>query len=208
VKIKEATAIAGTLSKPSKMPGWGYGLPALASCKTGSKLARVPGTACSNCYACKGRYMFDNVKIAQYYRLNSLTHLEWVAAMVCLISSKLEKYFRWHDSGDIISLEHLCNIAEIAVRLPTYHFWLPTQEHLLVRQYRNQFGEFPSNLVVRLSTPKIDCKPVTTSLCTSSIHKNNKPFGYECPAHLQGNVCGDCRACWNQDIKNVSYHHH
>ena len=39
MKTNEALKIVGGLSKPSKMPGWAYGLPA-AECKTGSKLAR------------------------------------------------------------------------------------------------------------------------------------------------------------------------
>ena len=35
--VKEALQITGSLSKPSKMPGWAYGLPA-KECKTGGKL--------------------------------------------------------------------------------------------------------------------------------------------------------------------------
>ena len=46
--------ITGGLSKPSKMPGYAYNLPAI-HCKTGSKLAQVPGTTCHGCYALKGR---------------------------------------------------------------------------------------------------------------------------------------------------------
>jgi hypothetical protein len=33
----EALKLVGGLSKPSKMPGWAYGIPA-AECKTGKKL--------------------------------------------------------------------------------------------------------------------------------------------------------------------------
>ena len=57
MKTSEALKIVGGLSKPSKMPGWAYGLPA-AECKTGSKLAQVPGSVCSGCYALKGCYVF------------------------------------------------------------------------------------------------------------------------------------------------------
>ena len=48
MKTSEALKIVGGLSKPSKMPGWAYGLPA-AECKTGSKLAKLPGTVCYGC---------------------------------------------------------------------------------------------------------------------------------------------------------------
>jgi len=50
MKTNEALKIVGGLSKPSKMPGWAYGLPA-AECKTGSKLVKIPGSVCSGCYA-------------------------------------------------------------------------------------------------------------------------------------------------------------
>ena len=54
---KEATLITGGLSKPSKMPGPSFNLPAVA-CITGSKLVKVAGSTCSGCYALKGRYRF------------------------------------------------------------------------------------------------------------------------------------------------------
>jgi len=38
---KELKEITGSFSKPSKMPGYSYGLPAW-ECKTGSKLAKIP----------------------------------------------------------------------------------------------------------------------------------------------------------------------
>jgi hypothetical protein len=46
----EALKLVGGLSKPSKMPGWAYGIPA-AECKTGAKLKLVPGSTCEGCYA-------------------------------------------------------------------------------------------------------------------------------------------------------------
>jgi hypothetical protein len=94
---KEALQLVGGLSKPSKMPGWAYGIPA-KECKTGSKLRNVKGSTCEGCYALKGCYVFKVVQDAQYRRLNSIKHTHWVAAMSQLINSKKSKYFRWHDS--------------------------------------------------------------------------------------------------------------
>jgi Gene product 88 len=200
--------IAGSLSKPSKMPGYGYGLPALASCATGTKLAKLKNTVCAACYACRNRYRMDNVQSAQSKRLASITHPDWVEAMVFLIRQVKETYFRWHDSGDIVSLEHLSKICQIAREIPECRFWLPTQEHALVAVYISTYGPLPDNLTVRLSTPKIDGRPVTTTLCTSSVHTKDVLHGHECPAPKQNNQCGDCRACWNKEIKNVSYRYH
>jgi hypothetical protein len=76
----EALQITGSLSNPSKMPGKAYGLPA-KECKTGSKLAKIPGSTCSSCYALKGCYVFKVVQEAQYTRLAAIRHPLWVQAM-------------------------------------------------------------------------------------------------------------------------------
>ena len=101
---KEARQITGGLSKPSKMPGPAHNLPAQA-CITGAKLVKVPGSVCAGCYALKGRYRFKNVQDALQRRLQALQDPRWVDAMVTLI--KDQDWFRWHDSGDIQSPEHL-----------------------------------------------------------------------------------------------------
>ena len=50
MRIEKAKEITGSLSKPSKMPGHAYGLPA-KECKTGGKLQKVKGSTCYGCYA-------------------------------------------------------------------------------------------------------------------------------------------------------------
>ena len=45
---KALKIIGGSLSKPSKMPGWSIGLPA-KECKTGGKLQKVKGSVCYDC---------------------------------------------------------------------------------------------------------------------------------------------------------------
>jgi hypothetical protein len=207
--IKQAENIAGSLSAPSKMPGYGYGLPALTSCTVGSILATIPNSVCSKCYACKGRYIMPVTQAAQLKRLRAVTNNPlWEQAMIALISRKKEKYFRWHDSGDLLGLWHLEKICRIAVALPDFKFWLPTNEHKIVKDYVAANQLFPPNLVVRISTPMIDSKPINSSFCTSSVHKDKPANGYECQAPLHNNTCGPCRACWNPNIKNVSYHSH
>ena len=115
MKIKEAEKITHTLSKPGKMPGYAYSTPA-HECQTGTKLRGVPGSVCFKCYAYeRGRYRFQNVKDAQYKRLEALKHPQWARAMAIQINSKKVKYFRWHDSGDVQNLDHLRKIFEVQV---------------------------------------------------------------------------------------------
>ena len=107
---KEARRITGGLSDPGKMPEGSYNLPA-AECQTGAKLRLIPDTPCYKCYAFKGNYKrFPAVQKALYRRLASLTHPQWVEGMTTLV--KKIKHFRWHDSGDIQSVDHLKKILK------------------------------------------------------------------------------------------------
>ena len=92
MKISEAKKITGGLSKPSKMPGPAYNLPAY-KCITGAKLAKVPGSVCAGCYALKGRYRFRNVQDALQRRLQALTDPRWVQAMALLVTHYSKKVF-------------------------------------------------------------------------------------------------------------------
>jgi hypothetical protein len=69
----EALKIVGGLSKPSKMPGWAYGIPA-AECKTGKKLQDVVGSTCEGCYATKGCYVFRLYKQLNTDALRQSSH--------------------------------------------------------------------------------------------------------------------------------------
>ena len=107
---KEARLITGGLSAPSKMPGPAFNLPA-SQCQTGAKLRKIKNTPCYGCYALKGRYRFKNVQAALNRRLAKLHDPRWIEAMVALVDK--QPWFRWHDSGDVQSVQHLKNIFEV-----------------------------------------------------------------------------------------------
>ena len=196
---KQAKEITGGLSKPSKMPGPAFNLPA-SRCITGAKLVKVPGSVCHGCYALKGRYRFPNVQNALERRRQALTSLQWVEAMVVLVSGN--EFFRWHDSGDLQSLEHLKKIFEVCKRTPKTRHWLPTREAQILKQVTPE--EVPKNLIIRFSSHMIDQGPVKAWPWTSTVVTKDKT----CPAAEQDNTCGSCRACWNRDVKNIAYGKH
>ena len=188
------------MTRTSKMPGLSYSLPAW-ECQTGSKLRKVKGTPCYNCYALKGNYIrYPAIKKAQYYRLDSLVHDSWVTAMVAQI--KRQKWFRWHDAGDLQSVNHLRKIFEVCKLTPGTRHWLPTQE----RQYLLAVSpeEVPDNLVIRLSGSKVNGVAPSCWTHTSTVVTK----GASCPAPSQGGKCKECRACWTKSVKNVSYGKH
>ena len=202
MKVAEAKIITGSMTRTSKMPGLSYSLPAW-ECQTGAKLRLVPGTPCHGCYALKGNYIrYPAIKKAQYYRLDSLKHDSWVTAMVAQI--KRQKWFRWHDAGDLQSSDHLKKIFMVCELTPGTNHWLPTQE----RKYLPLPGStIPKNLVIRLSGSKVDGPPPTARhplIKTSSVVTK----GASCPAPAQGGKCRTCRACWTKSVKHVSYGKH
>jgi hypothetical protein len=202
-----AESITGSLGKPSKMPGLAYGISA-KKCNVGGKLALVPGSVCADCYAMRDNYSYPSVQAAHEKRFSGLSSISWADSMVFLIRRSGETYFRWHDAGDLQSFQHLLDIVRIAESLPSVAFWLPTKEKGLVYRYREMFGDFPPNLCVRLSGAMIDGNPPAYDGNTSTVHKANAPIGSECEAYTRGGKCGECRDCWNRDIKNVSYPKH
>lgn len=199
---KEAIKITGGLSRPSKMPGFAYNLPA-TRCKVGSKLAKVKGSVCHGCYALKGRYRFPNVKDALERRYKqAMTNKQWVFGMVYLINTSNKKEFRWHDAGDIQSAEHLQRIFQVCELTPSVKHWLPTRESVILSNINAD--DVPDNLIIRLSASKVDGPAPKSWPWTSTVVTKGKT----CPAAEQDNECRDCRACWDKSVKNVAYGKH
>lgn len=209
----EALDIVVSLSSPSKMPCFGYSLPA-KFCKTGSKLAKMDNTICSGCYALKGWYSKSHVYKIQVKRLLSLQKPRWVEAMIYLIRHKQAKHFRWHDSGDIQDLQHFFKLADVANGTSKTLHWLPTREYDLAREFWIANGRVPlyqkfPNLIIRLSATHFDEQPPFALAKEIGVGVSMVSSGrYSCPAHDQGDKCLDCRNCWNYDIPLITYRRH
>ena len=197
MKVKEAKQITGSLTRTSKMPGLSYSLPAW-ECKTGSKLRLIPDSVCSLCYALKNNYIrYPAIKAAQYRRLEAIKNPLWVAAMV--VQVKRQKYFRWHDAGDVQDLDHLNKIYSVCKLTPEVKHWLPTREAWI----KNELDRAPANLVIRFSPPMIGQRNDTWPNSSMVVET-----GATCPAPKQNNSCGTCRQCWDSTVKVVSYGKH
>lgn len=206
-------AIGSDLGKPSKMPGYAWGISATL-CNVGSKLRPISGTVCHKCYALKGNYLYESVVKSHANRLAGYNTdpIKWRSAMAQLIRKRIpesadedDKNFRVLDSGDLQSEAMLRDWIWIAEQLPDIKFWLPTKEYALIAGFT---GTFPDNLVVRVSSPKIDQKPMKAYQFTSTVHDKSEPHGFVCRAYERDGKCGDCRACWSRHVSNVSYPKH
>ena len=207
--IKEAELAVGNLSRPSKMSSYAWSISA-RRCNTGSKLAKVKGSVCYNCYALKGRYMFNNTQDALERRYSAWANdrQKWVDAMIYIMHNKQHivntGHFRFFDSGDIQGKDMLDDINTVAWASPTIRFWLPTKEYKLVRDYDKDIAP---NLVIRVSAPTVDKEFSGYTHISTVYNKDNidTAKGVVCPASKQDNQCGSCRACWSDKVSEVSY---
>jgi len=219
--FRDAMILIGGVSTPSKMPGYSWSTSAL-DCQTGTQLREKEGSVCSGCYAMKGNYRFKNVKEAHNRRLEAIKNPRFVEAF-CIVLNSLysktrkvyekdgveirENRFRWHDSGDIQSVDHLKMIDEIALECPHLDFWLPTKESGMLNEFMKKH-EFAPNLNVRLSHPMIGgtfkVKPNGLNFSTVGV----KEAPNHCPAYNQGGKCLSCNNCWNREIVSVNYPKH
>ena len=214
----EAMQVIGGLSNTSKMPWYSWSTSAY-DCITGSKLREVEGSVCSNCYAMKGCYVFSSVRNAHNRRLSAIDDPRFVDAFVVVLTNLYlrtrktytkdgvtikENRFRWHDAGDIQSVEHLMMINSIAMQCPFIDFWLPTKEVGFVNKFLKN-NTPAKNLTIRLSNPMIggtwEKKPNGQVFSTVGVQGAEM----QCPAYQQEGKCGDCRNCWNKDVDAVNY---
>ena len=174
MNVKEAAAITGSMTRTSKMPGLSYSLPAW-ECKTGSKLRKIKNSVCSACYALKGNYTrYKAIKAAQYVRLASLNNELWTAAIVTQI--KRQKFFRWHDAGDVQDVQHLNKIYEVCRLTPGTKHWMPTREAWI----KDHLTSKPKNLVIRFSAPMVNqgrlSRGLTAQRLLTLAHPAQQPF--------------------------------
>lgn len=210
----QAQRLAGKISiSNTKMPGSSFATDPY-QCKTGSKLAAVKGTVCNRCYARRIASFRPSVKKgyeSNHEKLLSASKEDWIEGMVYQIEKAYAKtgepYHRWFDAGDLDSLETLEAICEVARRTPEIHHWLPTKEaQIIIKHGLRDTENVPSNLTIRLSGAKVNSTAPTRVYNTSTVHSSGSPYqGIECPAYKQSNKCGECRICWDKEIKNVSY---
>ena len=209
ITLKQARDIAGTLGKPSKMPGFAYGISAF-NCKTGEKLSKIPGSVCHGCYARKANYKYPSVMLAHQKREANLGSAEWVQAMILQIEKTGTTHFRFHDSGDLQSTGHLKAIVNIALALPNVSFWLPTKEKGMLAIAKRAGLIIPDNLTIRLSAAMVDSDKVNTNLTgnVSLVQDKVELSGFHCKAPEQQGKCESCRACWDKSIQTIVYFKH
>tara|TARA_R110000803_G_scaffold98119_1_gene166279 strand:- start:604 stop:1260 length:657 start_codon:yes stop_codon:yes gene_type:complete len=196
------------LSKASKMNCKSFSLPVnLEVCKGMLDATGKVKPVCQSCYAKKGFYHMPVVKAVRENNLIASKEIDFPKHMIKLLEK--QKYFRWFDSGDIYSSRFLLFIYKICKLTPNTRHWIPTKSRELFDNITWKLLEALPNVTVRYSSPSIigTYEEKHGSTVSSVIKKSTKDLFY-CPASKQKGKCNDCRACWNKNLKVVSYLKH
>ena len=163
-------------------------LPAKITCNPEAPCVRDGG-----CYACKGRWMFENVKKSLLENLR--VYNENPEQFFNVIDIKLQlvpyRYFRWHSSGDIVDERYLQGMVDLAKKHKNTKFLCFTKKFELVNNYLFKH-KVPKNLVIVFSNWKdFQCDNPHNLPCTYVEFKKDNGYIPE-----NAVVCnGSCEKC-------------
>ena len=136
--------ISNTVSKL----GVGIGtvnLPAVTTCRGDAPCRK-------GCYACKGNFVYSNVKTSLQKNLDAF--VEDADRFFSILDNQLNmvpfKFFRWHSSGDIVNERYLEGMCWLARRHKGTQFLCFTKKYELVNEYLINHKK-PKNLILVFS---------------------------------------------------------
>lgn len=175
----------------------------------------MPIVTCKHCKECKW-YCYDIKACAQYpqtvidARMRNTVILQknrkrYFAEIEKKIANRRKnKFFRWHVAGDVIDIDYLRNMVEIAARHSDFVFWTYTKEYDIVNTFVLENGgskekAIPQNLHIMFS--EWDGQQMSNPYCfpifTCRLKNGNKNHSFEWFENLYkcpGN-CDICKAC-------------
>lgn len=173
-------------------------LPPIITCRACAPCAK-------NCYACKGHFIYKNVKQSHAdnltaYRTNKDGYFQDV---IDFLKNGLVtyKFFRWHSSGDIVDADYFAGVVKVAEICKDTRFLIFTKKFEIVNEFlENNGGELPCNLSVVFSAWDKDFDvPNPYALPVAYVDFKDKDKNAEIPVtafRCKGN-CENCLTCWN-----------
>lgn len=208
-KLTKAMLLANlTLSATGKMPCYSWSLEAITTCAGSKKPNGELVDACSGCYATTGFYLTPVVRNPRVHNKSDWKRTAWASDMTAFIET--QSHFRWFDSGDVYSIKLAEKILEIMTNTPNCKHWLPTRMHKFKKfaAIFDQMNALP-NVVVRFSSDSIHGDIIAGDYTSTIIeHADDDTAATVCDAYKRKAKCGDCRACWDKDVKVIAYPQH
>lgn len=176
----------------SKLGGQIYSinLPPVVTC-------RADAPCFKGCYACKGNWLFPNVKNSlqhnlEAYKSNPTLFFESVAAQTALV-----RFCRWHSSGDIVDMQYFEGMCKVARKNKETHYLCFTKKYEIINEFLSKGKRIPKNLSIVLSAWSNWIPENPYDLPMTYVY--GKEFNNELipkDAIPCGGKCETCQACW------------
>lgn len=171
-------------------------LPPIITCRKNTPCAH-------GCYACKGHYLYKNVKDSlknnlAYYLYDSEGFFNDIAKFLTngLVNYK---FMRWSASGDIVDLNYLFGMVKVARKCKNVKFLCFTKKFEIVNEYLKD-NILPNNLKIVFSawdkTFTVD-NPYNLPVAYVNFKKKERnPEIPELAIPCEGS-CPECMSCWS-----------
>lgn len=176
----------------SKLGGQIYSinLPPVITCRSNAPCFK-------GCYACKGNWLFSNVKNSLHknleaYKTNPTLFFESVAAQTALV-----RFCRWHSSGDIVDMQYFEGMCKVARKNKETHYLCFTKKHEIINEFLSKGKRIPKNLSIVFSAWDNWIPENPYELPMTYVY--GKEFNNELipkDAIPCGGKCENCQACW------------
>ena len=176
----------------SKLGGQIYSinLPPVVTC-------RADAPCFKGCYACKGNWLFPNVKNSlqhnlEAYKSNPILFFESVAAQTALV-----RFCRWHSSGDIVDMQYFEGMCKVARKNKDTHYLCFTKKYEIINEFLSKGKRIPKNLSIVFSAWSNWIPENPYDLPMTYVY--GKEFNNELipkDAIPCGGKCETCQACW------------
>ena len=176
----------------SKLGGQIYSinLPPVVTCRSDAPCFK-------GCYACKGNWLFPNVKNSlqhnlEAYKSNPTLFFESVAAQTALV-----RFCRWHSSGDIVDMQYFEGMCKVARKNKDTHYLCFTKKYEIINEFLSKGKRIPKNLSIVLSAwsnwiPENPYDLPMTYVYGKEFNNGLIPKD----AIPCGGKCETCQACW------------
>ena len=176
----------------SKLGGQIYSinLPPVVTCRSDAPCFK-------GCYACKGNWLFPNVKNSlqhnlEAYKSNPTLFFESVAAQTALV-----RFCRWHSSGDIVDMQYFEGMCKVARKNKETHYLCFTKKYEIINEFLSKGKRIPKNLSIVFSAWSNWIPENPYDLPMTYVY--GKEFNNELipkDAIPCGGKCETCQACW------------
>jgi hypothetical protein len=142
MKKENQITISKGNSKMGAIPS--VSLPACITCNPAAPCFKL-------CYAAKIERIYKSAKESYQRNLSILKADPGAYWIQVKASAMVNRFFRYHVSGDIPNKEYFNNMIKLAEELPGTHFLAFTKQFNIVNEYLNNGGKIPHNLKIIFS---------------------------------------------------------